>query len=48
MTTASIRVRWKHANACSGVSTMGSFSLNDVLSRIGVPVRSANAEMSAW
>ena len=31
-------VRRKQSSACSGVSTIGSFSLNDVLSSIGTPV----------
>ena len=32
-------VRRKQSSACSGVSTIGSFSLNEVLSSIGTPVR---------
>ena len=43
MHSASMSLRMKQLTACSGVSTMGSFSLKLVLSRTGVPVRCANA-----
>jgi hypothetical protein len=39
-TRISIRVRRKQSSASSGWQTTGSFSLNDVLSSIGTPVRS--------
>lgn len=41
MHSASMSLRMKQLTACSGVSTMGSFSLKLVLSSTGVPVRSA-------
>ena len=43
--SASIRVRLKQSTACSGVCTIGSFSLNEVLSRTGMPVRRSKALM---
>jgi len=46
-TIASIRVLRKQSSACSGVSTIGSFSLKLVFSRTGTPVIRANASMSA-
>src|SRR4051812_947945 len=42
-TRASIFVRRKQSSACFGVHTTGSFSLNDVFSTIGTPVRSQKA-----
>ena len=41
-TRVSIRVRKKQATASSGVHTMGSFSLNDVLRSTGTPDIFAN------
>jgi hypothetical protein len=45
-TKRSIRVRRKQSSASCGRQTTGSFSLNDVLSSIGTPVRSVNASIS--
>jgi hypothetical protein len=39
-------VRKKQSRACSGDSTIGSFSLKLVFSTTGVPVFSANVERS--
>ncbi|MBB4062420.1 hypothetical protein GGQ12_002917 [Salinibacter ruber] len=39
-------VRKKQSSACSGDSTIGSFSLTLVFRTTGVPVFSAKAEMS--
>ena len=39
-------VRRKQSSASSGRCTIGSFSLNDVLSSTGTPVRCSNALMS--
>ncbi len=47
-TTASVAVRKKQSSACSGDSTIGSFSLKLVFSTTGVSVFPAKAEMSAW
>ena len=41
-----MRVFWNVSIACAGVITIGSFSLNEVLSRIGTPVSSSNAAIS--
>jgi putative transposase len=41
-------VRRKQSSASSGVQTIGSFSLNEVLSTIGTPVSSLNAAMRLW
>src|SRR5436305_7414777 len=43
-TSMSIRVRRKHSSASSGRQTTGSFSLNEVLSTIGTPVRARSEE----
>jgi hypothetical protein len=40
----SICVRVKQLSACSGVSTIGSFSLKLVLSSMGTPLICANSE----
>jgi hypothetical protein len=45
ITKASISVRKKHSSASSGRQTTGSFSLNEVLSTIGTPVRSRKHSM---
>src|SRR5262245_7817089 len=45
MTRTSMCVRRKQSSASRGRSTMGSFSLNDVLSRIGTPLMRSNALM---
>ena len=45
-TSTSMRVFWNVSTACSGVITIGSFSLNDVLSRIGTPVCRSNSSIS--
>src|SRR5207245_7682031 len=45
-TRASMRVRRKQSRAWSGVSTMGSFSLNEVLSTTGTPLSFSKALMS--
>ena len=42
-TSTSIRVRRKQSSASSGRQTTGSFSLNEVFSTIGTPVRSPKA-----
>src|SRR5437870_4977123 len=47
ITSKSIRVRRKQARASWGVQTIGSFSLKDVLSRIGSPVCCSNALIRA-
>lgn len=44
-TSRSMRVRRKQSRAWAGVQTIGSFSLNEVLSTIGTPVRSAKARI---
>jgi len=44
----SIRVRKKQSNASSGRFTIGSFSLNEVLSTIGTPISASNARLKAW
>ncbi|MCS4119584.1 hypothetical protein GGP60_003283 [Salinibacter ruber] len=41
-------MRKKQSSACSGDSTIGSFSLKLVFSTTGVPVFPAKAEMSMW
>ena len=41
-----MRVFWNVSTACSGVITIGSFSLNEVLSRIGTPVCRPNSSIS--
>lgn len=46
-TSISILVRRKQSSASAGVFTMGSFSLKDVLSKIGIPVFCLKASMSA-
>src|SRR5262245_44175874 len=46
-TIASMRVRMKQSSACSGVSTIGSFSLKLVLSTTGTPVILSNSLISA-
>ncbi len=46
MTSTSILVRRKQSSASSGRSTIGSFSLNDVLRSTGTPVSSPNRWMS--
>jgi hypothetical protein len=45
-TIASMRVRMKQSSACSGVSTIGSFSLKLVLSTTGTPVILSNSLIS--
>jgi len=45
-TSTSIRVRKKHSKASTGLHTTGSFSLNEVFSTIGTPVRSTKASIS--
>ena len=45
ITSRSIFVLRKQSSASAGVFTTGSFSLNDVLSTSGTPVRSRNASM---
>ena len=45
ITSISILVRRKQSSASSGRQTIGSFSLNDVLSTSGIPVRSRNASI---
>ncbi|SRR6266487_975710 len=47
MTITSMCVRRKQSSACPGVSTIGSFSLNDVLSTIGTPVIRSN-DLIRW
>src|SRR5690242_6871311 len=44
--STSIRVRRKQSIACAGVFTTGSFSLKDVFSRTGTPVRSAKRRIN--
>jgi hypothetical protein len=39
-------VRRKQSNASTGLQTTGSFSLNEVFSTIGTPVRSRKASIS--
>ena len=46
ITSMSILVRRKQSSASSGRQTIGSFSLNDVLSTSGIPVRSRNNSIS--
>src|SRR5690606_36657788 len=46
--SASMSVRSKHAKACSGVSTTGSFSLKLVFSTNPIPDLRLNAEMRRW
>ncbi len=48
ITSVSILVRAYVATASSGVLTIGSFSLREVLSRTGVPVNSPNTSISRW
>ena len=45
-TSRSMRVRRKQSRAWAGVQTIGSFSLKEVLSTIGTPVRSAKERIS--
>src|SRR5579862_6821335 len=45
-TKTSIFVRRKQSSASSGRHTTGSFSLNEVLSTIGTPVRRSNASIA--
>lgn len=47
ITSLSIRVRRKQSMASPGSFTMGSDSLNEVLSTIGTPVSRSKASMSA-
>src|SRR5581483_8505350 len=42
-TSTSMCVFWNVSTASAGVVTIGSFSLNDVLSRIGTPVSRSNS-----
>ena len=42
-----MRVRRKQSRASAGVLTIGSFSLNEVLSTMGTPVRRSKAAISA-
>ena len=46
ITKTSILVRRKQSSASSGRQTTGSFSLNEVLSTIGTPVRSRKLSIS--
>ena len=39
-------VFWNVSTACSGVITIGSFSLNDVFSSTGTPVSFSNSSIS--
>ena len=39
-------VRRKQSSACAGVNTIGSFSLNEVFSSIGTPLRRPKALIS--
>ena len=45
ITSTSMRVRRKQSSASSGRSTIGSFSLNEVLSSTGTPVRRAGVRI---
>src|SRR5919198_4044066 len=47
-TRRSIFVFWKVSTACSGVITIGSFSLNDVFRTTGTPVSLPNSPISRW
>ena len=46
-TNLSIFVLRKQSNASSGLQTTGSFSLKDVLSTIGMPVRSRKISINS-
>ena len=48
MTMRSILVRRKQSSASAGVLTIGSFSLNEVLSTSGTPVMRSNSEINRW
>src|SRR5437588_4056340 len=47
-TSTSIVVFWKVSTACSGVITIGSFSLNDVFRTTGTPVSLPNSPIRRW